>query len=186
MPKKQTKILFLALLLTDILFIGIFIFIFIFTKGLIAKSIDIEDQIKTELKKENIATLMKDDIALGKAYQEQMSNYVIKSDGTVQFIEILEKLVSESDLRPDIRNVSTEPYNKTNNQNVELLRINMDITGEWQNIQFFLKALENYPLEITIDKISLNKISDYNVKGKKMPQWSGSLNFTVIKIKDTK
>lgn len=185
MPKKQTKTLLISLIITDIIFVGFSMFLYNFTKTMIADSVTNEDQIKTELKKENVAVLMKDDLAKGKIYQEQLTNYLIKSGGTVEFIEILEKLVADSGLKSEIKNVSTEPYKKTNTT-FELLRINVDVIGEWKNINFFLTALENYPLQIDINKVSLNKYSDYNVKGKLVPQWSGSFDFTVVKIKDAK
>lgn len=186
MPKKKTKILLLILIIIDLISISAFIFIFIFTKNLIAESVSKEDQIKMELKKESAAVLMKDDLAQGKNYQAQMMNYVVASDGTVAFIELLEKIVNNNNLKLNIRNVTTEPYKKSNNSTVELLRISIDVTGEWKNVYYFLSTLENYPLQIDINKLSINKFDDTSIKGKKVPQWSGSFDFTVVKIKEVK
>ena len=183
MPKKETKILVTVLLLINILSIGAFMSLFYFTKSLIAESVNKEDEIKKELKKEDSRDLMKDDLILGKTYQEKLMNYMISSDGTVDFIKTLEQLVLSSELKSDIKIVSSEPYSKDSSIPVELLRIKMDVTGEWKNIQFFLTSLENYPLKIDIKKVSLDKFSDYIVKGKVTPEWAGSFEFTVVKLK---
>ncbi len=186
MPKKQTKKLVITLLLIDILSIGIFVFLFILTKNLIAQSINAENDIKTELKKEDARVLMKDDLVLGKTYQGKIMNYIIPSDGTVDFIKTLEGLVLNTGLKSDIKNVVEEPYNKDDSVGLDAIRINMDVLGEWKNIQFFLKLLENYPLKIDIKNMSINKFSDNIINGKKTSQWAGSFEFTVVKIKDTK
>jgi len=186
MPKKETKIFAAILLLVSILSAGLFIYLFVYTKNLIAESANKESDIKLELKKEDVRVLMKEDLVSSKLYQEKLMDYMIPSGGTVDFIKILEQLVLNTGLKSDIKNVSSEPYDKGNAIGAELLRVNMDVIGEWQNIQFFITSLENYPLKIDIKKIYLNKFSEYTVKGRKVPQWSGSLEFTVVKVKDTK
>ncbi|MFH1454795.1 MAG: hypothetical protein ABIF22_00490 [bacterium] len=186
MPKKQTKILVIALLLIDIISIGAFVFLFSFTQSLITESIKKENEIKKELKKQETQSLMKDSFALGEMYQEKLVSYMIPQGGVVDFIKTLEQLVSNSGLKSDIKTVSIEIYDKGGSIGTELIRINMDVIGEWKNIQFFLTSLESYPLKIDIKKVSFNKFSDYTIKGKSIPQWSGSFDFTVIKIKDTK
>ena len=186
MPKKETKILVITLLLIDIIFAGIFIFIFSFTKNLIAESINGENTIKDELKSEDTATLMKNDLVSAKIFQQKMADYMVSSGGTVDFIKILEQLVSNSGLKYNINTVASVPYTKDVVSNIELLKIDMDATGDWNSIQFFLASLENYPLKIDINNISLTKSSDDMIKGKNIPQWSLSLEFTVVKIKDSK
>lgn len=186
MPKKRTKIILIVLFLANILIVATFTFIYISTKNLIEESVNKEDQIKTELKKENAAVIMKEDLVLAKIYQEKLNNFVINSNETVVFIELLENMIINSNLKSDIRNVSTEVYKKSGVSNMELLRVNVDVVGEWKNIQYFLNYLENYPLQINIEKVSLNRYTDYESKNKNVSQWSGSLEFTVVKNKDTK
>lgn len=186
MPKKQTKILLIIFLLIDIISIGIFVLIFSYTRSLITESVNKASDIKTELKKEDTMVLMKDDLILGKMYQEKLMEYMVPSGGTVDFIKTVEQLVSNSGLKSDIKTVISEAYDKGDSIGAELLRVNMDVTGEWKNIQYFLTSLENYPLKIDIKKISLNKFSDYIINGKSVPEWAGSFEFTVVKLKDIK
>ncbi len=187
MPKKETKISVIVLLLIDIVSISVFVFLFSFTKDLIAESINGENDIKMELKKEDARVLMKDDLVLGKMYQEKLADYMIPSGGTVDFIKVMDQLVSNSGLKSKSHmSVASEPYSKGDSIGAEIVRVSIDVMGEWKNIQFFLTSLENYPLKIDIKKMSLNKFSDYTISGKNVPQWSGSFEFTVVKIKDAK
>jgi hypothetical protein len=186
MPKKETKTQVITLLLIDLISIGAFVFLFSTTNNLINESITTANDIKTELKIEDTRALMKEDLEQGQIYQEKLLNYLIPKGGTVDFIKTLEQLVLNSGIKSDIKTVSSESYDKGNSIGEELIRINMDVIGEWKNIRFFLTTLENYPLKIDIIKISFNKFSDYIIKGKTIPQWSGNFEFTVVKIKDTK
>ena len=186
MPKKETKTLAILFLIIDIISIGAFVFLFTYTKNLITKAVNNEDEIKTELKKDNALVLMKDALVAGKLYQDKMLGYIVPSGGTVDFIKTVELLVSNSGLKSDIKTVVSGPYDKGNIVGAELLRVSMDVVGEWKNIQFLITSLENYPLKINITKVSLNKFSDYIVNGKKVPEWAGSFEFTVVKMKDVK
>ena len=185
MPRKKTKILVATLLLADIIFIVFFVFFFCYTKSLIANSVNEEDQIKTELKMEDTRAMMKGDLDSAKMYQEKLTDYMIPAGGTVDFIKTLEQSVLNSGLKSDIKNVSSETYDKGDSVGMESLKVDVDVIGEWKNIQFFLNSIENYPLKIDIKSVSLSKFSDYIKNNKKNPQWSESLEFTVAKIKDT-
>lgn len=186
MPKKQTTALLITFLLIDVLSIGAFVFLFNYTTNQIAETVQIEDNLKSELKKNDTIALMKQDLFLGKMYQDKLMNYVIPSGGTVDFIKTLELLVANSGLKSNIQTVSDQPYDAGNSLGMDNIVVDMSVVGEWKNIQFFIKSLENYPLKIDITKINLNKFSDYTVKGKDVPQWSCSLELTVVKVKDTK
>jgi Tfp pilus assembly protein PilO len=186
MPKKETKILVIALILINALLVGAFIFLYNFTKNLIAESVSMSDDIKAELKKDEIRVLMRSDLTQGKIYQDELASYMLPSDSAVDFIKTVDQLVASSSLKSNISNVASEPYTKGNAINAELLKMNITVVGNWKNIQFFIKLLENYPLKIGINQLSLNKISDTVINGIQIPQWSGNIEFTVVKIKDTK
>ena len=92
-------------------------------------------------------------------------------------------MVSNSGLKSNIKTVVNQAYDKGNSVGTENLKINMDVIGEWKNIQFFLSLLENYPLKIDIQKVSFNKLSDSFISSKKMVSWVGGFEFTVVKFK---
>lgn len=186
MPKKETKLLIIVLILIDIISIGAFVFLYNFTTNQIIQSINTEDEIKMELKKEDTVSLMKQDLAQGKIFQDKLTSYMIPASGTVDFIKTLEQLVANSGLKANVKTVASTAYDKGNSIGAELLKVSMDVTGEWKNVQFFLTSLENYPLKIDITSVSFDKFSDYTVNGKVIPQWSGSFEFTVVKLKGVK
>lgn len=186
MPKKETKAWLITLIIIDIISITAFIFLFNFINNQTLDTINKEDQIKSEVKQEEIRVVKKTDIADSKIYQEKLLNYVIPSGGTVDFIKTIESLVSSSSLKSDIQSVNNISYDKGSSLNMELLSINMNVLGEWKNIQFFIKMLEKYPLKIDIKRINLHQFSSYVINGREVPEWSASIEFTVVKILDAK
>lgn len=186
MPKNKTKTLIITVFILDIISFGAFLFLFNHTKSKIVDIVNKEDEIKTQLKIDNVRVLMKDDLSLGKQYQTELKDYILPSNSIVDFIKTVEGLVASSGLKSDIKTVVSEPYDKGNSIGAEYLRVNVDVIGEWKNIQLFLNYLENYPLKINIRRMSLNKISDSFIKGRNVSEWSGSFEFTVVKMKDTK
>lgn len=181
MPSKKTKNLIIFLLILNIFSIVFFVLMFKHTNGLITESVLIENELKNEIKRDDARVLMKEDLEKGQEYEIELKKYLIEKDGTVNFIKTLEQLVSSSSLKSNIKNVLNESYDKGSTIGLDLIRINMDVIGEWKNIIYFLKLLENYPLKIDIKKVSLNMSSTYTIGGKNVSQWVGSFEFTVVK-----
>ena len=184
MPSKKTKNLIIFLLTLNILSIVFFVLLFNHTNGLITESVLIENELKNEIKRDDARVFMREDLEKGKEYEVALKKYILEKDGTVGFIKTLESLVSSSSLKSNIKNVLTENYDKGSTIGLDLIIVNMDVIGEWKNIIYFLKLLENYPLKIDIKNVSLNMSSTYIVGGKNVPQWVGSFEFTVVKMKD--
>ena len=183
MPQKKTKILLISLLVTDLVLATVFFMIFSYTRSQISQTIDETNQIKVEIKKEESRSLMKKDIEDAAGYKDILNTYLIHEDDVVSFIKILESMVATSSLKSEVSSVTYQPSSALTPINGELLRVNITVTGEWKNVQFFLQLLENYPLQIAIQKISLEKTSPLEVNGRKVPQWSAGFDFTVITLK---
>jgi hypothetical protein len=145
-----------------------------------------EDQIKNEIKKQESRSFMQKDLDDANIYKNKINEFIIKEGDIVGFIKILEDMVSSSGLKSEVKSVSAESNDDLGVINSEYIRVKLDVTGGWNNIQFFLKLIENYPLKIDIDKVFLTKFSDYEARNKEMPQWLGSFEFTVVKLKDNK
>lgn len=184
MPNKKTKIILITFLTLDLLLVIIFSSLFLYMKSQNIDTNDKENQIKSEIKKQESRSLMQDDLEESKDYRNKINEFIIGQENIVGFIKILEDMVSSSGLKYEVKSVISEQNDDLSLINSEYVRVNVDVTGDWKKIQFFLKLLENYPLKIDLDKVSLTKFSDYEVKGNKMPQWLGSFEFTVVKIKD--
>lgn len=186
MPQRKTEISLILFILIDILSISAFLYLYNITQDLIAETIEKGDLIKIELKKDDAKILMKDDINQGKIYKDKLMSYVIPAEGTVDFIKVLEQLISSSGVKADIKSVSSEAYDKGTAIGLELVRVNIDITGDWSGVKYLLNLIENYPLKIDVKKIAFSKFSDLVKKGVSIPQWSGNIEFTAVKTKDNK
>ena len=183
MPKEKTKKILITFLIIDIIMIVIFSGLYMYMKKQVINSNDKENQIKNEIKKQESRSLMQDDLNDSKLYSNKIKDFIIGGEDTVGFIKIMENMVSSSNLKFEVKSVSAVSNTDLDNINSEYLKVILNVTGGWNNIQYFLKLLENYPLKIDIDKISLTKFTDYEVKGDVLPQWLGDFEFTVIKLK---
>lgn len=184
MPKKKTKNILIMFLVLDLILIAVFSIFYLYMKEQNIDTNDKENRIKNEIKKQEARSLMQEDLNESKIYGEKIKDLIIGQENIVGFIKIIEDLVYSSGLTFEMKSVSAESNDNLKIINSEYIRVKLDVVGEWKNIQFFLNLLENYPLKINIDKVIFTKFSDYEAKSKKMPQWLGSFEFTVIKIKD--
>ncbi len=181
MLQKNTKISFITILIIDLVFIVGFFILFLFVQKQISNMIEKENDIRNEIKKVESSALMDKELFNNKNYTDKLSEYIIGVNGVIDFIDILEKIISDNNMKSDIRSLV---YEENGISNLELARIKIDITGEWKNVIFFLKLLENYPLKISIENISFKKFAEYKVVSKDISQWVGSFEFTVLKYKD--
>jgi hypothetical protein len=184
MKSTKTKTFLILMIILDLFFVAVFIALFTFIKKQISDTVSMTDQIKAEIKKEQTLSLMKKDIEDSKNYQDKLYGYFIGKDNVADFLKILENLVSSSSLKSEVQSVAYEPTDKSALISTELVRVKMNVVGEWKNIQFFIQLLENYPLKIDIKNVSLNKSSDAVVSGRQIPQWSANIDFTVAKLKN--
>jgi Tfp pilus assembly protein PilO len=181
MLQKNTKISFIIIFILDLVFIVAFFAMFIFVQRKISDTIEKEDNIRNEIKKVESNALMDKELSNNKNYTDKLSEYIVSSNGIIDFIDILEKSISDNNLKSDIKSLV---YEVGSIPNLELARIKIDVTGEWKNVIFFLKLLENYPLKISIENVSFKRFSEYKVGSKNIPQWVGSFEFTVLKYKE--
>jgi hypothetical protein len=186
MPNNKTKIILITFIFLDLILAIVFSGLYFYMKKQTIDSINKKDQIKSEIKKQEARDIMKSDLNDAKIYGDKIKEFMVSEGDIVGFIKILENMVSTTGLKSEVKSVSAESNDNLNLINGEYIRVKLDVTGEWNNIQSFLKLLENYPLKIDIDKLSISKFSDYEPKTKIMPQWLGSFEFTVVKIKDNK
>ena len=180
MPRKETKALIAILLLADLaVFVSWFV-IFSFTKSQVSDTVSKENQIKAEMINLDTAFLMKNDVKYGKDYENNLNDYVVASDNTSDLIKDIEDLAATSGLNANISSIDYAQSDALSPLGMNLVKIDMNTTGSWKNTNFFLDLLETYPLKIDIKNTSLTLISG---PASKVPQWSGSFEFTVVKFK---
>jgi len=183
MPSEKTKKILLIWIVITTLFAGSFCFMIwkIFSFGAVSTAESIE--IRNETQKGESYLFMKKDIETNKNSINKVYDYIVKSDDTVGFIQKIEDLAKNNGLKPEVKSVSFEGIANSDVSNIESMRIQLDVTGEWKNVSYFLELIENYPISLNLKRFSLNK-TDITVKNKKISQWTGGFDFSVIKIKD--
>lgn len=180
MPTKKTKIIFFTALFLNILALVCFVLIYTSMNSLIASASMKEEQIKTQIQTVDSISLMKKDLENNSARIAELSDYIIGSENTVDFIKTIETLTAQNHLVVNIKNAVPSALS---NSKLESLNISLDVTGEWKDVEYFLEILENYPLKISINNASISKTSENKVNGRVVSQWTGSFDFSVIKMK---
>jgi hypothetical protein len=183
MPSEKTKKILIVWIVIAAIFAGVYSFmiwkIYVIDGTSTSKSIEIRDITK----KNDSYLFMKKDIEMNKNSINKVNDYIIKADETVAFMEKIESLAKSNNLKSEVKSVSFEAIPNGDISNIEYMRIQMDVVGEWKNVEYFLELLENYPINLKIKKFSFSRV-DTTVKNKKISQWTGNFDFSVIKVKD--
>jgi hypothetical protein len=184
MPIKKTLNLFIFLIIINVAVFSTFgVMFYLFGRN----AADISDKtalIKEQIQKQESVAMMKKDLADNREEIGNLNKYVVGSDGVVDFIKSVEKMSSGNSLKSEIKSVTFEPVTGYPSENTELMRIRLDSIGEWKDVVFLLKTLEDYPLNLVLQSVSFSKFSDYQSGKKTIPQWLGSFDFTVLKMKN--
>lgn len=184
MPKEKTKMLALSALVMMVASASFFFALFFFMKNKISETVVKTAEIKTQIKKEESFSFMQKSIEENQANENSITNFIIPANSIADFIKTLDSMVASSSLKSQVGSISYESESDLSAANAELLDVQISVEGPWSNIYFFLQLLETYPLKIDIKSVSLKQFTDYTVAGKQVPEWSGDIEFTVVKFKD--
>lgn len=183
MIKDKTKKIFTLILALNIVVLSVFCFMLWKINSYKKDSESKVQKISLQVQKEESYLHVKKDFENYRDSIDRINGYIVGQDGIVNFIKDLESMTLRDGLKSDIKSVSFEPVVGINAKYFESIRIKADISGEWRNLDFFLRSLETYSLKLDIKSISFVKVSDTSAS-KKIPQWVGSFEFTLLKIKD--
>lgn len=182
MPTKQTKINIIFILLLNIIIWSVFVYAFIQIKNGENRMFELENAMRENLRKQKMEMDLSKELSRTQEEREKLLSFFVAKDGEVDFIRKVEDLVSQSNLKSEIKSVEIEQI--AGSTVIENIKINLDVVGEWSDILLFQKTLENIPQVIAISGFSFEKFDTYNVKGRLVSQWLGSFEFRVAKIKD--
>ncbi|MBA3550846.1 hypothetical protein H0W32_01395 [Patescibacteria group bacterium] len=116
---------------------------------------------------------------------EKLSSRIVSRDGTVAFLEMIEKIARDTGLIIDTEsvNVAASPINI---EEFETLNLVLSTRGTWSNTYRFLSILETLPYKVTITGAEINQLEEgvlsEGISVSTTP-WSGSFTFNVIKYK---
>lgn len=184
MPKKKTQSLALSMLILTALSAGVFFSLLSLMGNKVLETVNNTNEIKTEIAKEESLSFMQKNVLENQTNKNLITGYILPANSVSDFIQTLEDVVATSGLKSQINSITSEPSDALLAANAELLDVKMSVIGPWSNMHFFLQLLESYPLKISMKNVSLKQFANYTVKGKQVPQWSGDIEFTVVKLKD--
>ncbi|MGB8816025.1 MAG: hypothetical protein WCC74_02200 [Minisyncoccia bacterium] len=177
--KKKIVILFLL----AVSLIGIYYFL---VADIMKKNQDIYtmlQNINNAKVKESEFVYLNENLSLAKDKIEKLHDFILKTDGEVDFIKVIEDLALSSNVKSEIKSAQTEQISDKESSIAENFRIGIDAVGTWSDDIYFLTLIENLPFQVTINNVSFEKISDYEIKGEKVPQWLLRIDFSIIKQK---
>jgi hypothetical protein len=124
--------------------------------------------------------------------RSKMSSYVVKKDGLVEFIKIIEGMANSSGVELSIKTVAESDVSlQASSSPKVILTLPLTTTGTWENTAMFLALLESMPYKTTLTKVDIKKMdlaesADLKMKNrlsKANPGWKADFDFGVLKFK---
>ncbi len=116
---------------------------------------------------------------------EKLSSRIVSRDGTVAFLEMIEKTARDTGLVINTKSVNVTAV-PTHIEEFETLNLVLSTEGTWNNTYRFLSILETLPYKVIISGVEVRQLGeDVPSEGISVgtTPWSGSFTFNVIKYK---
>lgn len=106
-----------------------------------------------------------------KEYSSFLNEFYVSGNSMLAFIEKLEKMAKTSGVQMQIQNVS-QSDKKPNS--VDYVGVTLQTTGSWENVNKFVKLVENMPYFISIKVLHLSS------SGLDAKQWTASMTIITM------
>jgi hypothetical protein len=109
-----------------------------------------------------------------KKEREKINSYIIPTEGAVSYVETIEKLGSESNVKIEIGSAEISPLKSSKiyatiapeiASSTRIIKTKINVTGSWSKVVNFLAILENLPYRLVVEKLDL--IKSQNASGDK-------------------
>lgn len=145
-------------------------------------------QIESEVKKDESLRSIKNLMNDTKKEREQVAEFFVQPNGTVDFIETLESLGRIAGVKLEIESVGVGALKGKTGSSTESFRLSFKTEGSWVGTMHILSLLENMPYKISFESVRFGKVSggssSEDGKGVNPSYWSGNFSFSVLKIKN--
>lgn len=117
-----------------------------------------------------------------RSEREVIDSFFVSDERVVSFIENLEALARQRGLVVSTDSIQVQDIEKSNlKQN---LQVQLNTIGNWNNTFHFFKQVENLPVGLKVDSVSLNKNTVLSQEADTVShEWRMSLRLSVSKIK---
>lgn len=134
--------------------------------------------IQREIKLKSVDEIIKDT----EYERKKLDTYFVADDSIVDFIEDIEELGRYVGIDIEIASVNIDNDLKTEDAISEILNLNIETKGKWEDIFYFLSLIEKMPFKIDIEKADLYIVYEDDKKNVSTI-WKGFFNINVIKLK---
>ena len=184
-----TKKIFIVALFASILVTGSYCYLWfrIFEKNQAISELLFETETLTAAK-ENLATA-KGRVEETAPTRDKMSDLFIPKDGVVAFLNKVQDLGAENNLKFKIESVTIEEE-PTAGDFFENVKLNIHIEGLWSDVYRFGTLLELLPMRVFVDRTDFEivpKKNNFIDSSKKpalsVPEWQGNFTVRILKLK---
>jgi len=172
--KKGLTISVFALVASVILCVGMFLII----KGQNerASEISTKNQIVSN-DRENIRAIEK--VLKDTVYERSLlDSYVIEPEGSINFIEFVEKLGLQNGVSLEIHTIEPSSWSGANGELLEALTLQLTATGSWANVYNFFSSVELMPYLTKIERVIIEKVVDKKTDSE---YWRADIKFSTLK-----
>ncbi len=117
----------------------------------------------------------------------KIDNSIISKNGDVNFIENLEKLARDHNLKIEIDSLTLASDPKEASSPVTTLKIRAKVEGSWKDSYLFISEIESISFKIKINKLSLvgteQTLSSSGKPSALNNKWQTTLDINVLKYK---
>ncbi len=184
LPLETTKRKFIIIAsLTFVSLVGYFIFLSIISSTNKALA-DLDYELGSEVRVESELKDLHDLVSSTAKEKEVLDSYFIQKDGVVDFInnleDIVEKIGASSEIvLVDIKDDKVPAFGEF----FEYLNVELKVDGTWVEVFNFSEILDNMPLYIKINKMTLENIPNKGEESGPSDIWRGLFNIDVVKSK---
>lgn len=179
------KMLIIASIVTLVIlsvYIAFFLYVGSKNKSISILSNEVDFVVQKEIRLRSIQSLIKNT----EEERKKLNLYFVKQDTIVDFIETIEELAVFSGVTIEIASVSVDDIGGDESEVGELLRLNFEVIGTWQDLFYLLAFIESLPFEITLNQVNFHTISgpqEEEEEEEPAQLWTGAFGLTVVKIK---
>jgi hypothetical protein len=188
-PESQTKQLFTALIITNLLLVGAFVGVYYLLDNRAAAASELTGRIESirndNQRQQSIGALV-DNTADAR---QALDNYFVQPNASAQFITKIEQIADDTRVDLQIGNVSIESFaqaeasgdSSNENSPFEDLVLELQANGSWERIVHFVRVLELLPERTSIEGVSFEQ-SGQPGPNESTPLWSVNLTINVAKL----
>jgi hypothetical protein len=160
---KENKFLkkFLILLaVLAVLLLAVFVYVYFDIKNRNENVYILNSDLATEIQKQEYMSSMEKLVNDSEGDVGLMNNSVIKSDGSVVFIENIENLAKDNNLSIKIDSLQYEDNTQASSSGMTTLKVSASASGGWRDSYNFLTQIESLPFKVKVNNYSLESSND--------------------------